>query len=178
MKRAVWGLCIFLVILGVSSLLYYRYVSVSFILKEEKFSKKDILLKQEYPIMEDDTGTLFLLANSDRIGLLYSKSNKWGIREKGVTNSVAERPAAEQVITVGFARATEEFGRFEKHIIVAYYLENDKKLEIGSPSDYDLSVDYIPVNHQVLLVAHAVSSNRERLGSDDVIAYLESYYPK
>ncbi|QTD43229.1 hypothetical protein [Sporosarcina sp. Te-1] len=178
MKRALFLVGIFLIILGFSSFLYYRYVSVSFVLKDEKFSEKDILLKQEHSVLEGETGTLFLLANSERIGLIYSKSNKWGIREKGVVSSVADLPSAEQIITVGFARETEEFGRLEKHIIVAYYLANDKKLDVGSPADFDLTVDYFSVNNQILLVAHAVSTNRGSLGSDDVIAYLESYYPK
>lgn len=174
MKRAFIGGVILLISLGLLSIFYYRYVSVAYILKDEGFSKEDIVLQEKYSVLEDETGTLFMLANSDRIGLIYSKSNQWGLREKGVTSSVSERPAAEQIITVGFARPTEELGRFEKHSIVAYYLANEK-LDIVSPADFDLTVDYFSVNNRVLLVAHAVSTDRGSLGSEDVLEYLESY---
>lgn len=175
MKRVITGGVILLCSLGLLSLFYYRYVSVAFVLKDEGFLKEDILLQEKYPVLEDDIGTLLLLANSDRIGLIYSKSKKWGLREEGVTSSIAEQPAAEQIITVGFARPTEELGRFEKHSIVAYYLANDEKLDISSPADFDLTVDYFKVNDQVLLVAHAVSKDRGGFGSDDVMEYLKSY---
>ncbi|GKV56540.1 hypothetical protein NCCP2222_24870 [Sporosarcina sp. NCCP-2222] len=175
MKRAFLGGVVLFISLGLLSLFYYRYGSVVYVLKDEGFSKEDILQQEKYAVLKDETGTLFMLANSDRIGLIYSKSKKWGIREDGVTSSIAERPAAEQIITVAFARPTEELGRFEKHSIVAYYLANDEKVDIGSPDDFDLTVDYFAVNNRVLLVAHAVSTDRDSLGSDDIMAYLESY---
>ena len=172
MKRSLYVLGA-LAIVGVLSLLYYRYFSITYILNEESFSKKDIVFKKEYSILENENGTLLLLANPEKIGMIFFRKNKYGIRENGHTNSIVENPSNKQIITIGFARETAELSRFEKHIIVAYYIDSKEKFDVGNPSDFDLNVEYIPINDRVLLFAHAVGTNIESLGSD-VISYLES----
>ena len=157
----------------ISSLLYYRYASETYILKSEGFSKDDILIKEEYPLYDDESASVFLLANPEKIGLIVPMKNKWGLWSSKL-RSIAKNPAEGQLVTLGFAGTTEEIIDIESHMMVAYYV--DHPFDVESPVEYDLTVEFIPVNDRTLLFAHAVSNGKSSLSSVEMVSYLETYY--
>ena len=174
LKRSIYIFCILAIVVVTLSFLFYRYFSVESILRTNDFSKNDIVLKKEYTAFPKESANVFLLSNPEKIGLIYSKKNKFGIWEKEGISSVADNSTDEQIVTVGFAITNSETDRIESHIMVAYYLESEKEFNVKSQKNYHLNVEFITINNRVLLFAHAISNTG--ISSDDVISYLESYY--
>ena len=157
----------------ISGFLYYRYASETYILNSEGFSKDDILIKEEYPLYDDESASVFLLADSVKLGLIVSVENKWGLWSSKL-RSIANNPADEQLVTVGFAKTAEETIDIESHMMVAYYV--DHPFNVESPAEYDLTVEFIPVNDRMLMFAHAISNGKSSLSSVEIVSYLETYY--
>jgi len=148
-------------------------MSETYIIKSEDFSKDDILIKEKYPMYDDESASVFLLADPEKIGLIVSVENKWGLGSSKL-RSIANKPVDEQIVTVGFAGTAEETMDIESHMMVAYYV--DHPFDVESPAEYDLTVEFIPVNDRTLLFAHAVSNGNSSLSSVEMVSYLETYY--
>lgn len=175
MKKLLYCLGIFAVVIVTAGLLYYRYFSITSVLSNEDFTKNDIVLIQEYTAYPEELINIFLLADSEKIGLVFAKKNKYGLWDVN-SSSIAINPSDEDLITLGFGIFANESDLInsDSHIFVSYYLDNKEEFKVISPDDYHLDVEFFPINNRVLLVAHAISNSD--ISSEDVVSYLESYY--
>ena len=117
LKKLLICLVIFAVItLG---LLYYRYFSMTSVLNNQKFSKSDILLIEEYTTEPAQFLNIFLLADSGKIGLVLAEKNKYGLWDKQSISSIAINPSNDEFVTLGFARIGKETNQQDFHIFIA-----------------------------------------------------------
>lgn len=175
MKKLLYSLGICTVVIVTLVLLYYRYFSITSLLGNEDFTKNDIVLIQEYTTYQEELINIFLLANSEKIGLVFAKKNKYGLWVENIS-SIAINPSDDDLITLGFGIFANESNLInaDSHIFVSYYLDSKEEFKVISPDDYRLDVEFFPINNRVLLFAHAISNSD--ISSVDVVSYLESYY--
>lgn len=177
MKRIVLSLvAVFFVFVG-GSIIYHFHFSIPAVLHEHRFYKKDIIASEDYLSYPDPKKVMkiVLVADEDKIGLMMLMKNNVGFWTNAYPSSIVNQPLDGELITVGFARMAMENGEVhsDKHIYVAYFVEDEKKIEISSPQYFDLMVDYFDVNDRVLLFAHATAI-KESFSSEEVTSYLQS----
>jgi len=142
-------------------------------LSNEDFSKNDIVLIKEFSAYPEEVINIFLLADSEKIGLIFAKKNKYGLWDV-ISSSIAINPSDEDLITLGLGLFANESDQSDSHMFVSYYLDSKEDFKVISPDDFHLDVEFFPINNRVLLFAHAIS--KSDIKSGDVVSYLESYY--
>ncbi|TCZ70222.1 hypothetical protein E0485_23430 [Paenibacillus albiflavus] len=176
MKKIISGaILLFIFVIIVS--LYLTQWSISANLKKQSFTKKDIISVEGYSKDAEHLTQIYLLADSNKIGIVGLTDQGFGIWKDEQLGWVITNPKFEEFATSSMSIHKNRGinGYIETHIFVAAYLDNDVKPQITGNSDFYLNVDYYTVNNKVLLFAHAIAGrNVSGFGTTEVIDYLMS----
>lgn len=157
--------------------LYYNFFSLSSVLNNYNFSKKDIITSKDYPSNSDEKYTLFFLSNKEQLGLIAAKKNKYGLWSKQEMASVTNDLSHNNFITLSIV-IPKDWGEdyiSEKTVLLASYIDEIAYTDdLLTTEDFHLNIENFEINDRKLLFVEAkVDKDNKSFGSEEVVQYLQ-----
>lgn len=157
-------------------LLYYKFFSLSSILREDSFSKEDIVTSKDYLIDSNSQYKLLVLSNEEQLGLIVVKKNKYGLLKRMDLTSVKDRLSDSKFITTSIAlpKGWGEDYDSQKVVFIASYVDEAIANDNILTEDFSINIEHFNIkDNKLLLVEAKAGKNHEGFGSDDVLHYLQ-----